>query len=124
MLAATLNNRVHLWLGQRGIATLGPGFHLIAYIMLCVHPPYPVLVIAYALAGFGNGLVDAGWNAWIGGFANANEFLGLLHGLYGAGAVLSPLIVTSLVTRAHVSWYYFYYIMVCLICLCSFHQPS
>lgn len=44
--------------------------------------------------------------------ANANELLGLLHGLYGVGAVLSPLAATSLITKANVSWYYFYYIMV------------
>ena len=112
VLAASLNNQVHLHWGQRGISAVGPGCHIVAYIMMCVHPPYPVLVVAFVFAGFGNGLQDAAWNAWIGAFPNANEFLGLLHGLYGAGAVLSPLTVTSLITRAHVSWYYYYYIMV------------
>lgn len=50
--------------------------------------------------------------------ANANELLGLLHGLYGIGAVLSPLIATSLITEAKVPWYYFYYIMVCCYLRC------
>lgn len=43
--------------------------------------------------------------------ANANELLGLLHGFYGLGAALSPLIATTLITRAGWRWYEFYYIM-------------
>jgi MFS family permease len=99
-------------MGQRGVALIGPTCHLIAYVVNCTHPPYPVLVISFIFAGFGNGLEDAAWNAWIGNMANANELLGFLHGVYGAGAVLSPLIATSMITRANLPWYFFYYVMV------------
>lgn len=112
VLAAFLNNRIHTSLGQRGPALIGPGCHLLAYIVNCVHPPYPVLVISFIFAGFGNGLEDAAWNAWIGNMAHSNELLGLLHGLYGVGAVLSPLIATSMIVHADMPWYYFYYVMV------------
>ncbi|CAI7676441.1 unnamed protein product [Penicillium pancosmium] len=112
VLAAFLNNRIHTSLGQRGPALIGPGCHLLAYIVNCVHPPYPVLVISFIFAGFGNGLEDAAWNAWIGNMAHSNELLGLLHGLYGVGAVLSPLIATSMIVHANMPWYYFYYVMV------------
>jgi fucose permease len=44
--------------------------------------------------------------------ANANEVLGFLHGFYGLGAALSPLIATTLVTKAGWHWYEFYYLMV------------
>ncbi|KAJ5722743.1 hypothetical protein N7488_000778 [Penicillium malachiteum] len=111
-LAAFLNQRIHLALGRRGPALIGPICHLIAYIVNCVHPPYPVLVVSFISAGFGNGVQDAAWNAWIGNMANANEVLGVLHGLYGVGAVISPLVATSLITKANVEWYYFYYMMV------------
>lgn len=110
--AALLNHRIHSTFGQRGVAIIAPLSHLIAYVISCVHPPYPVLVVAYIFAGLGNGLEDAGWNAWIGNMANANELLGLLHGFYGAGAVLSPLIATSMIARGNMPWYYFYYVMV------------
>lgn len=66
------------------------------------------------IAGFGNGLEDGGWNAWIGNMANANEVLGFLHGFYGLGAAISPLIATAMVTKGHLQWFTFYYIMVCL----------
>lgn len=92
---------------------MAPGCHFIAYVVNCLHPPYPVLVVSFIFAGFGNGLTDSAWNAWIGNMANADELLGFLHGFYGVGAVLSPLAATSLVAKANCPWYYFYYIMVC-----------
>jgi fucose permease len=111
-LAALTNNFLHLRFGRRGIAILSPGCHLIAYIVNCLHPPYPVLVVSFIFAGLGNGLADSAWNAWIGNMADSNQVLGLLHGWYGLGAVLAPLVATSLITEAKVGWWYFYYIMV------------
>lgn len=111
-LSALLNNLIHQRYGQRGVAALTSGCHIIAYVIACVHPPYPVLVVVYMLAGFGNGLGDAAWNAWIGNMANANEVLGVMHAFYGAGGVLAPLIATSMITKANLQWYHFYYIMI------------
>lgn len=110
--SAALNNLVHVRFGQRGVALIGPGCHLISYVVIALHPPYPVLVLVFSLAGFGNGLLDAGWNAHVGNLAHSNEVLGFLHGFYGLGAVLSPLIATTMITRAGLMWYSFYYIMV------------
>jgi fucose permease len=111
-LAAFINNAVHMKFGQRGVAFMGPLCHLIAYIIIAVHPPYPVLIIAYMLAGLGNGIEDSGWNAWVGAMSNANELLGILHGVYGAGAVVAPLIATSMIASAGLPWYYWYYVMI------------
>ncbi|KAL7621832.1 hypothetical protein AAE478_007332 [Parahypoxylon ruwenzoriense] len=113
--AAFLNNAVHLKLGQRGVALVCSVCHLISYLIIAVHPPYPVLMIAFMIAGFGNGIADAAWNAWIGDMAHANEILGFLHGLYGAGAVLSPLVATTMITKGNLPWYSFYYLMASLL---------
>ncbi|KAF2010499.1 MFS general substrate transporter [Aaosphaeria arxii CBS 175.79] len=110
--SAMLNNTIHVHFGQRGVAFLGPICHLCAYIGIALHPPYPVLVVVFILAGFGNGIEDAGWNAFFGNMPNSNEILGFLHGFYGVGAVLSPLAATSLITKAGWPWYSFYYIMI------------
>ncbi|KAH7414332.1 major facilitator superfamily domain-containing protein [Phaeosphaeria sp. MPI-PUGE-AT-0046c] len=111
--SALLNNMIHLKFGQRGVAMIAPTCHLIAYIVIAVHPPYPVLVVIFMLAGFGNGLADAAWNAWLGNMANPNEVLGFLHAFYGLGAVLSPLIATTMITKgSKLPWYYFYYVMI------------
>jgi len=98
--------------GQRGIAFLGPGCRTAAYVVISLHPPYPVLVIAYIIAGYGNGLEDSAWNAWMGNMKNASEVLGFLHGAYGLGGILSPLIATTMITKGGYQWYTFYYIMI------------
>ncbi|KAF2255841.1 MFS general substrate transporter [Trematosphaeria pertusa] len=111
--SALLNNAIHLKFGQRGVAIIAPGCHLVAYIVIAVHPPYPVLVVIFMIAGFGNGLADAAWNAWIGNMANPNEVLGFLHAFYGLGAVLAPLVATTMITKGQrLPWYYFYYVMI------------
>lgn len=116
--SALLNNTIHLRLGQRGVAVIAPLCHLTAYMVTAVHPPYPVLVVIFMLAGFGNGLADAAWNAWIGNMASPNEVLGFLHAFYGLGAVLAPLIATTMITKGdRLPWYYFYYVMIAMAAL-------
>ena len=109
---ALFNNYIHVHYGQRGVAFVGPCAHVISYIIISQHPPFPVLVISLILAGFGNGLADSGWNAWLGDMPNANEILGFLHAFYGLGATVSPLIATSMIVKAHLEWFMFYYIMI------------
>ncbi|KAJ5232099.1 hypothetical protein N7468_005055 [Penicillium chermesinum] len=94
-LAAFFNQRIHTAFGQRGIALMGPGCHLLAYIVNCIHPPYPVLVISFVFAGFGNGVEDGAWNAWIGTWPMRTSSWGFFMDSMGECA-----------------WYYFYYIMV------------
>lgn len=110
--SALTNNMIHNKFGQRGVALIMSVSHLVAYTVIALHPPYPALVVVFMIAGYGNGLGDSGWNAWIGDMANANEVLGFLHGMYGLGALLSPLIATSLITKAGWQWYEFYYFMI------------
>jgi len=110
-LSALLNNSIHLRLGQRGVAFLCPVCHIVAYVVVCLHPPYPVLVLAFMVAGFGNGLEDAAWNAWIGAMEDANQVLGFLHAAYGLGATVAPLVATAMIAQAGLPWYSWYYIM-------------
>ncbi|KAJ5144258.1 Major facilitator superfamily domain general substrate transporter [Penicillium bovifimosum] len=74
---AFLNHRIHYTLGQRGVAIIGPACHLVAYVVNCVHPQYP-----------------------IGNTANANELLGVLYGIYGAGAVVACAVIELVLSGA------------------------
>jgi len=111
-LASIVNNATHVKLGQRGVAIIGPGCHLITYVVFAVHPPYPVLVVFFVIVGFGNGLIDAAWCAWLGNMGSANQLMGFLQAWYALGATVSPLIATAMITKANLQWYEFYYIMV------------
>lgn len=109
--AALLNNWLYVHFGQRGVALLCPICHLVVYTGISLHPPYPVLVVLFIFAGFENGILDAGWNAWVGDMANVNKIPGFLHGCYGLGAILSPLAAMSLITKNGWQWYSFYYLI-------------
>ncbi|KAI4207142.1 MAG: hypothetical protein LQ346_000720 [Caloplaca aetnensis] len=109
--AALFSDRLHLFFGRRGIAIFAPSCKCIGYVVIATHPPYPAVVAILAIVGLGNGLTDAAWNAWIGQLAHTNQLLGLLHGLYGLGATIAPLIATSMITKANLGWWTFFYMM-------------
>ncbi|KAJ9617168.1 hypothetical protein H2200_000889 [Cladophialophora chaetospira] len=110
-LAAFTNASIHSRLGQRGIAILAPLCHIVTYAILSAHPPFPVLVISNTISGFGNGLTDACFCAWIGVMDKANAVQGCLHSCYSLGALFAPLIATSMIVHAKLPWYTFYYFM-------------
>lgn len=103
---------IHQNFGRRGIAIIGPACHLFTFAVISVHPPFPVLVVMYVLVGLGSGMQNAAWNVWIGNMANSNEVLGFFHGFFGVGATVSPLVATSLISKADWPWYSFYHLMV------------
>ncbi|KAF5017483.1 hypothetical protein F66182_10581, partial [Fusarium sp. NRRL 66182] len=99
-IAAFTNARIHMTLGQRGVAVMAPICHLITFVALALHPPYPVLVVCNVFSGFGNGLTDACFCAWVGVMDKANTVQGFLHACYSLGALFAPLIATSMVVSA------------------------
>lgn len=111
-LAALSNNLIHHHFGQRGVAVSAPISRLVGYIPLCLHPPFAALPPLMMFAGYGNGIEDSAWNAWIGNMESANELLGFLHGSYGLGATIGPLVATAMVTKAELPWYTYFYLMI------------
>ena len=110
--AALLVDVLHRRFGQRGVAILGPICHLITFVIVALHPPYPVMLVAISISGFGNGILDAAWNAWVSDMEAANQLMAALHCLYGVGAFGSPLVATAMITKGHAPWYTFYYVLV------------
>ncbi|THC89591.1 hypothetical protein EYZ11_010955 [Aspergillus tanneri] len=106
--ATIIVNKIHMTYGPRGIAIVGPLCHAIPFVIMAVHPPYPVMLVVYAIVGMGNGLIDAAWNSWIADMVNANILMGLLQAFYGLGATLSPIIATQMM-KSGLRWNYFYY---------------
>ncbi|KAI1267682.1 MFS general substrate transporter [Xylariaceae sp. FL1019] len=115
--SALLNNWVHELWGQRGVALITSGCHVVAYVIMAVHPPYPLLVIAFLVSGFGDAVGNAGWHVFIGNMDNATQLLGFLNGFFGIGGVIAPLIATSMIVTAGLRWNTFYYFMLGLAVL-------
>ncbi|KAH8915700.1 MFS general substrate transporter, partial [Atractiella rhizophila] len=71
----------------------------IAYTLMAPPINFPLIVVCYAINGFGMALQDAAANAYIGGTGgNVAWKMGLLHAFYGLGALISPLIATAFVS--------------------------
>ncbi|KAI9372289.1 major facilitator superfamily domain-containing protein [Aspergillus egyptiacus] len=110
-LASIAVSKIHMTFGQRGIAIIAPLCHLIPLIVMATYPRFPVLLVAYAFVGLGNGLIDAGWNAWIGDMVSASTLMGFLHAFYGLGATVSPAIATAMIDHG-LKWSTFYFTLV------------
>jgi MFS family permease len=86
-IATLVVNKIHMTFGQRGIAIIGPLCHIVPFVIMAIHPPWPAMLAVYVIVGLGNGLIDAAWNSWIADMANANTMMGLLGASYGVGYV-------------------------------------
>lgn len=111
LIAALICDYFHRFIGRWGTSMLAVFCQLICYIIACTKPPYAVFVLGYAIAGFGNGLLEASWNSWAGNLKTENEVLGILHGSYGLGGILSPTIETAMISDGYY-WNKFYFVMI------------
>lgn len=110
LISAFSSDIFHRKFGRSGTSLLGVFSGLICYVIASSRPPFMVFGISFVFSGFGNGLLDASWNAWTGNLKNKNKVLGLLHGFSGIGATLAPAVETFLISSGY-KWNSFYYIL-------------
>lgn len=115
--AALSNNWIHYQVGQRGIAFLGPLFRLIGYTPVVFRPPFALLPILFMFTGFGSGIEDSAYNAWVGNMHQTNELLGIIHGAFGLGGTVAPIVASTMVAKLKMPWYSFYYIFITIVCI-------
>lgn len=105
--------------GRAKLLGLGQALVTLAYIPLICGAPFPVVVCAFFFVGFSISINVSLGNLFCGGLQNGTLMLGLLHGTYGIGGTVGPLVATALVTVANTVWTR-YYILTCVIGLCTF----
>ncbi|CUS15292.1 unnamed protein product [Tuber aestivum] len=107
LVAAFTNVHLTARLGMGGALTLGAAFQLSAYCLMFWKPPYPLFVFSFFLSGLGIAYQDAQANVFVANVNNSHRWLGILHAVYGAGALLGPLVATTIAART-THWHYFY----------------
>ncbi|KAK6498460.1 hypothetical protein TWF481_011051 [Arthrobotrys musiformis] len=109
--AAMLNVHLTARLGMGGVLFVGSVLQVTQYALQCWQPPYPVYVIGFFIGGIGAAIQDAQTNTFNANLPRAHLFLGLGHGFYGLGALVSPLIAATIanLTSDFRYWYYFYF---------------
>ncbi|KAI1208067.1 MFS general substrate transporter [Annulohypoxylon truncatum] len=111
VVASYLNGAIHSRFGRRGVAAVGPLFHVVMAAAAALHPPFPVLLVAMAVGSLGTGVLDGSFCAWAGGMRNANVVQGFLHGSYSAGAAVGPFLAGTMLEVGRLPWYAWYYVL-------------
>ncbi|XP_044717751.1 major facilitator superfamily transporter [Hirsutella rhossiliensis] len=112
--AALANAPIHRQLGHRGVAVGGPFFHLATFACFAykgAQLPAPAVIAINALSGFGNGLTEACFNAWVAGMDKAGIVQGLMYSCYSLGAFFSSLAVAFMVVEVDKAWLNYYYVV-------------
>jgi fucose permease len=104
LLNVTLNNQ----LGLGRLLVLGAAIQGTASAIIALKPPFSAILLCYTVAGFGIALQDAQYNTYIACLPGAATKLGIVHALYGAGALLSP-IAATLLMKSNVAPPLFYF---------------
>ncbi|KAI0716680.1 MFS general substrate transporter [Earliella scabrosa] len=89
------------------VLLIGAFAQIVGYVLEAVAPPFPVFVLGYAANGFGIALQDAGANAYVASLKdNAAAKMGILHAIYGLGALSAPLVATQFSQLKNWSFHY------------------
>ncbi|KAL0932318.1 MFS efflux transporter [Colletotrichum truncatum] len=97
-------SRAHLMIAAQGCM-------LAAYIPLVVGAPFPVIVVSFFLLGFGMATNLTLNTLFCGSLRNGTTLLGALHGAYGLGGMVGPILATAMVSSIGWDlWYRFYLI--------------
>ena len=92
---------VHVQAGRRGLGFVSSFFRLSAFIALSLAPHFSLCLFAYCILGFGTGLTDSGWSAWGAGLNYPSVVQGPLHGSFGVGCIVGPVVAVSIITHGY-----------------------
>lgn len=108
-------------LGNRRFLILGVVCFLLGAGALSLMLPFDVVLVTMLLLGFGVAIIDAGLNAYIAAMPRNAALLNYLHAFYGGGALLGPLVAsTILAIRWGWNSVYFVWMAMSLILLIGF----
>ncbi|KAK7034515.1 hypothetical protein VNI00_012362 [Paramarasmius palmivorus] len=100
---------INVWLSDRlgfgKIIAFGSILQVIAYALQSPALPFPVFVMAYAINGLGLAIQDAQANGFVAALRDETK-MGILHAVYGLGALCSPLVSTQFAQMTHWSFHF------------------
>ncbi|KAI0387541.1 MFS general substrate transporter [Hypomontagnella monticulosa] len=107
IMAAPFVDQIRQRLGRAKAIALSQICVSLGYIPLIVAAPFPVVAIAYFLVGFGFAIQLAIGNVFCANLRNSTTMLGAMHGSYGVGGTIGPLVATSIVSTGAI-WSRYY----------------
>ncbi|KAF2672216.1 MFS general substrate transporter [Microthyrium microscopicum] len=107
--AAFFNDALKSKIGQAKTLIFSELIKVLAFTLIAITPPYPVVVVAFFLLGWAMAINLALINVFLANLAGSTTILGLSQGMYGVGGTIGPFIATTLVSHGSI-WSRFYLI--------------
>jgi fucose permease len=83
-------------LGQRAFLIVGASTFLLGTLTLGIKPPFVIVLSTRLFLGFGMAIIETGLNAYVVALPRHTSLLNTLHGFYGAGALVGPVVAAAL----------------------------
>ncbi|KAI1815494.1 MFS general substrate transporter [Poronia punctata] len=109
--AAPLVDTVRSHLGRSKTLFLNMSIMVLGFVPFLFPAPFPVIVVAYFFLGLGFAGNLAIANVFTANLQNGTVLLGGMHGSYGIGGIVGPLVATSIVTRFGGEQWFRYYLI-------------
>ncbi|KAH6673976.1 major facilitator superfamily domain-containing protein [Plectosphaerella plurivora] len=109
--AALFMDPLRARLSRAHLQIVGQTFMVSAYLPLIVGAPFPAIVVSFFLLGFGMSINLAMNNIFCGSLQSATTALGFLHGSYGVGGTIGPIVATAVASTTGPDFWYRYYFL-------------
>ncbi|KAK9463723.1 major facilitator superfamily domain-containing protein [Lipomyces oligophaga] len=110
IIIGVLSQFIYTRIGRNVMISGGPLLLVIMYAMIIPSPPFPVVAVAFFVGGLGMALIIGQVNVYLSHLEPMEILFGIVHGSYGIGATISPLVATALISKG-VYWSNFYAIL-------------
>ncbi|KAI0439519.1 MFS general substrate transporter [Xylaria telfairii] len=109
--AAPFVDAIRLRLGRAKAGCLANILMAVGFVPLILAAPFPAIVVGYFFIGWGTAITLAMSNVFTANLQNGTILLGTMHGTYGIGGTIGPLIATSIVSKLGPSAWNRYYLL-------------
>ncbi|KAH9852219.1 MFS general substrate transporter [Lenzites betulinus] len=93
--------------GLGKVQAVASAVSIVGFSLEAAAPPFPAYVVGYYFSGFGMSIMDAGSNSFVASLSgDTSTKMGIMHALYGLGAMSAPLVSTQF-SRLH-RWSFVY----------------
>jgi fucose permease len=93
-ISALSNEKLHFHYGRIGVMSVAVLCFVLPFLTISLFEVLWLLIVLHFLYGLGMGLLDSCINVFLSSLVDHNELMGLLHGFYGVGSVISPPLVS------------------------------
>jgi fucose permease len=114
ILAAFIVDPLRSRLGRAKTLMIAQALMACGYIPIVCTSPFPAIIISFFFLGLGIAINLAIGNVFCANLHNGTKMLGAMHGSYGIGGTIGPLIATTMVTSGGFLFSRYYVLTLCI----------